>query len=173
LLPLPIVDKETGQPNHETLATHVALTGQSVNIADSAEMAESNFADPRVFKDYQTHSHLTIPLKNSQNQVIGVMQLLNAKDQESNQIIPFDQNLQRMMESFSSLAVAALEAYIREQQLKQEIKQLRIEIDEVKRQQQVAEITETDFFQDLKTRAEEIRRRGRRSRSGESGEPEA
>jgi 23S rRNA maturation mini-RNase III len=101
-----------------------------------------------------------------------VLQLINATDQESNQVIPFDQNLQRMMESFSSLAVAALEAYIREQQLKQEIKQLRIEIDEVKRQQQVAEITETDFFQELKAKAENIRRRGRRSKSGESDDAE-
>ncbi len=173
LMPLPMYDKSTGQANHENLATHVALTGQTVNIADAAQLTEASFADPRVFKGYQASSHLTIPLKNSQNQVIGVLQLINAKDQESDQIIPFDQNLQRMMESFSSLAVAALEAYIREQQLKQEIQQLRIEIDEVKRQQQVAEITETDFFQDLKAKADEIRRRGRRSRPGESGEAES
>ncbi len=172
LMPLPMYDQATGQPNHESLATHVALTGQSVNIADAAQMAEPSFADPRVFKGYQASSHLTIPLKNSQNHVIGVLQLINATDQESNQVIPFDQNLQRMMESFSSLAVAALEAYIREQQLKQEIKQLRIEIDEVKRQQQVAEITETDFFQELKAKAENIRRRGRRSKSGESDDAE-
>ena len=99
-----------------------------------------------------------------------MLQLVNAKEQESGQVIPFDQNLQRMMESFSSLAVAALEAYIREQRLKQEIQQLRIEIDEVKRQQQVAEITETDFFQDLKNKAEEIRRRGRRSGSDKTAE---
>jgi hypothetical protein len=97
------------------------------------------------------------------------MQLINAQD-ETGQIISFDQSLQRMMESFSSLAVAALEAYIREQSLKQEIKQLRIEIDEVKRQKQVEEIVETDFFQDLQAKAREIRRRGRRSRPDRSGE---
>jgi len=66
-----------------------------------------------------------------------------------------------MMESFSSLAVAALEAYIREQSLRQEIRQLRIEIDEVKRQQQVSEIVESDFFQDLQARARAMR--GRKS----------
>jgi hypothetical protein len=67
------------------------------------------------------------------------------------------------MESFSSLAVAALEAYVREQRLRQEIQQLRIEIDEAKRQQQVSEIVDTDFFQDLQTRARAMRDRRRQS----------
>ena len=152
------------------LALSGILSRQTINVADSEETPDSGFADPKIFKGYQAISHLTIPLKNSQEHVIGVLQLVNAKEQESGQVIPFDQNLQRMMESFSSLAVAALEAYIREQRLKQEIQQLRIEIDEVKRQQQVAEITETDFFQDLKNKAEEIRRRGRRSGSDKTAE---
>jgi hypothetical protein len=64
-----------------------------------------------------------------------------------------------MMESFSSLAVAALEAYIREQSLKQQIQQLRIEIDEAKRQKQVSEIVDSDFFQDLQEKARSIRSR--------------
>jgi hypothetical protein len=72
-----------------------------------------------------------------------------------------------MMESLSSLAVAALEAYLREQGLKQEIQQLRIEIDEVKRQKQVKEIVETDFFQDLQAKAATYRRRSRSHRPGQ------
>jgi hypothetical protein len=71
--------------------------------------------------------------------------------------------LQQMMESFSSLAVAALEAYVREQSLRQEIQQLRIEIDEAKRQQQVSEIVDTDFFSELQAKAREMRRRNRPS----------
>jgi hypothetical protein len=64
-----------------------------------------------------------------------------------------------MMESFSSLAAAALDAYIRESSLRQEIQQLRIEIDEAKRKQQVSEIVDTDFFQDLQSKALSIRSR--------------
>lgn len=166
MMPLPLYDKETGQPNHDTIATQVALSGESLNIADATQVEDQKFADLRVFSrssGYQAKSYLTLPLKNSEGHVIGVLQLINAQDTETGKIIPFDQNLQRMMESFSSLAVAALEAYIREQQLKQEIRQLRIEIDEVKRQKQVEEIVETDFFQELKNKAEQIRKRGRRS----------
>ena len=92
---------------------------------------------------------------------------------ESRQIIPFDPNIQQMMESFSSLAAAALDAYIRESSLRQEIQQLRIEIDEAKRKQQVSEIVDTDFFQDLQAKAHSIRsRRGKRKASEEESDPE-
>ena len=37
----------------------------------------------------------------------------------------------------------------RENKLKTEIKELRIEIDQIKRKKQVTEITESDYFQDL------------------------
>jgi CRP/FNR family transcriptional regulator, cyclic AMP receptor protein len=49
------------------------------------------------------------------------------------------------------------EVYNREQRLKQEVSELRIEIDEVKKARQVAEITETQYFQDLKNKALQLR----------------
>ncbi|MFQ6015459.1 MAG: hypothetical protein ACE5NP_08455, partial [Anaerolineae bacterium] len=58
-----------------------------------------------------------------------------------------------------SLAVAAFEAYIREQKLKEQIQQLRIEIDEVKKAKQAAEITETEYFRGLREHAAKIKRR--------------
>jgi hypothetical protein len=45
----------------------------------------------------------------------------------------------------------------REDKLRAELAQLRIEIDEEKRKQQVAEITETDYFQDLAREARRLR----------------
>lgn len=53
----------------------------------------------------------------------------------------------------------AEEVRAREQRLKRQVQQLKIEIDEAKRKQQVSEIIETDFFQDLQAKAREIRRR--------------
>jgi hypothetical protein len=86
-------------------------------------------------------------------------------------VVAFDANLERMMLSFSSLAVAALEAYIREQRLRQEIQQLRIEIDEVKRKKQVAEIVESDSFREIQEKARALRRRRQENeqRGGEQG----
>jgi methyl-accepting chemotaxis protein len=49
----------------------------------------------------------------------------------------------------------------REETLKQQVSELRIEIDQRKRQKQVREIVETDFFQDLQAKAKTIRSRHR------------
>jgi DNA repair ATPase RecN len=50
------------------------------------------------------------------------------------------------------------EVDLREEKLRQEVHQLRIRIDESKRQQQVEQLTETDFFQELQPKAGELRR---------------
>jgi CRP-like cAMP-binding protein len=49
------------------------------------------------------------------------------------------------------------EIYSREQRLKQEVAELRIEIDEVNKAHQVKEITETEYFQELKLKAYQLR----------------
>ena len=51
--------------------------------------------------------------------------------------------------------------YQREQKLIRQVEELKIEIDEVKRKKQVSEIVESDFFQDLRAKAREMRDRGR------------
>ena len=49
------------------------------------------------------------------------------------------------------------EVYAREQQLSQQLLQLRVEIDQTKRVREVAEIAETDYFQNLQKNAKDIR----------------
>jgi len=49
------------------------------------------------------------------------------------------------------------EVYNREQRLKQEVAELQIEIDQVKQDRQVAEITETDYFHQLREKARQLR----------------
>jgi HAMP domain-containing protein len=168
---MPLYDAQSGEPNRQDIATYAALTGEAVNIAQSdADSDDHLFAPLRIFDNgedsYQTVSQLTIPLKNNEQHVTGVLQLINAQEPATGNVIPFDSNLQQMMESFSSLAVAALEAYIRESSLRQEIQELRIEIDEVKRKKQVSEIVDTEMFQDLQSKARHMRDR-RRQQSGE------
>lgn len=53
------------------------------------------------------------------------------------------------------------EVQAREQRLRQQVQQLKIEIDEVKKARQVAEITETDYFQELQEKARKLRSRER------------
>lgn len=152
-IPYPPIPLYTaGQPNLAYYATRAVHSQQTINIfnddnsdQDAFWLTESN---------RQVNSYLTIPLKN-----VGVLQLLDAVEPDSGRVIPFDLNLQHSMESYSSLAVAALEAYIREQALRQEIRQLRIEIDEAKQRKQVDEIISSDFFSELQAKAQEIRQR--------------
>ncbi len=51
------------------------------------------------------------------------------------------------------------EVYAREESLKRQVAELRIEIDEAKKAQQVAEITDTDYFQQLRQKALDFRKR--------------
>jgi CheY-like chemotaxis protein len=158
--PLPLYDPATGQPNHHNVATHAALTGVSVNIPDAYRTEGFDFSGTRAFdraNNYRSKSFLAIPLKNPLGEVIGMLQLLNAQDPETGQIIPFDQTVQKLVESLSQLATVALEAYIREQKLKEQIQELRIVIDETRKAGQVAEITETEYFQNLREKAKTLR----------------
>jgi len=148
-----------GGANHSNVSTYAALTGKTVNIEDAYETKEFDFSGTRAFdrtNGYQSTSFLTIPLIGNEGNVLGVLQLINALNSKR-EIIPFDKNLQRLMESFSSLATAALEGYILEQNLRKEIQQLRIEIDAVKRTKQVDEITNTDYFKGLQEKAKTLR----------------
>src|SRR5436305_3734233 len=55
----------------------------------------------------------------------------------------------------------ARQVYAREQQLQQQVQQLRIEIDQERSAREVAEITESDYFQQLLGKADELRNRVR------------
>jgi GAF domain-containing protein len=158
LPPLSLND-EAGHPNQKNLATHAALTGKTVNLEDAYETTAFDLSFTRAFdktNGYLSVSFLTIPLKSNDGKVLGVLQLINPLNSKR-EIVPFDKNLQQLMESFSSLATAALEGYIEEQRLRNEIRELRIEIDAVKRAKQVDEITNTDYFKELQERAKTMR----------------
>jgi CHASE3 domain sensor protein len=129
-------------PEQISPIAYAALNGVPVNLADvSSADATFDLAPLHALVahySYEPVSLLALPLKNTRGDVLGVLQLMNARGSEAGEWVPFDENLQQMMVSFSSLAVAALESYIREQGLRQEIQQLRIEIDESTRQEQVS-----------------------------------
>jgi HAMP domain-containing protein len=61
----------------------------------------------------------------------------------------------------------------REAALKRTVMELRVEIDEAKRVQQVQEIVDTDFFRDLQAKASQMRQRRGRAGAAEAGEGSA
>lgn len=150
-----------GAPNMHNVATHTALTTETVNIQDAYEAEGFDFSGTKSFDErtgYRSKSFLTIPLLNSANHVIGVLQLINARSAESGEIIPFDRELHPIIESMAGLATVALEATIREERLRRQIADLRIEIDEKRREQDVERITDTQYFRKLRDRAKDFRK---------------
>ena len=67
-----------------------------------------------------------------------------------------DRALAAVADAVTSMVRAVQE---REEQLRREVADLRIQIDEKKRQRQVAEITETEYFSDLSQQARRLRKR--------------
>jgi GAF domain-containing protein len=160
--PLPLRDPISGAPNHRNVATYAALTGESVNIADAYCAAGFEFSGTLAFdrlSGYRSTSFLTVPLKNAEQRVIGVLQLLNAMHPASGTVVPFDAGDVPVIEALSTLAAAALEVYMREEGLRRQIRALHIEIDEAKRARQVAEITESDYFRSLQEKLRVLRTR--------------
>jgi HD-GYP domain-containing protein (c-di-GMP phosphodiesterase class II) len=101
----------TGSPNHAMVVSHAALSGETVNIPD-AYMAEGyDFSGTKKFDaktGYRSQSFLTVPMRNHENEVIGVLQLINALDQGNGAIIPFSRDDQQLLESLASQAAIAL-----------------------------------------------------------------
>ena len=160
LPPLNLHDPTTGEPNLKNIATSCALGAKSLSVADAYAAQGFDFSGARAFDqrmNYRTISVLCVPLKDTEGQVIGVLQLINAQDVETGRVIPFDEHLGKIIGLLGLLAAAALKSYLRVKKLTEELENLRIQIDEVKKERQVAEITGSDYFKNLQARAREMR----------------
>lgn len=63
------------------MAAYSALHGETVNIADAYTEAGFDFSGTRKFDEatgYRSKSFLTVPMKNHEHEIIGVLQLINA-----------------------------------------------------------------------------------------------
>jgi HD-GYP domain-containing protein (c-di-GMP phosphodiesterase class II) len=102
---------EDGKPNHSMVAAYAALTGKTVNIADAYTADGFDFTGTRNFDKktgYRSKSFLTVPMANHENEIIGVLQLINATDPQSGEVLPFSASDQRLAESLASQAAIAL-----------------------------------------------------------------
>ncbi|MDR0821638.1 MAG: GAF domain-containing protein [Oscillospiraceae bacterium] len=83
-----------------------AIENKIVNISDVYNSTEWDFAGPRNYDamtGYKTTSMLVIPMQNNRDEVIGVLQLINAQD-ENGKVTPFDSGYERVILSLSSQA---------------------------------------------------------------------
>ncbi len=100
-----------GEENHSNVVTHCALSGATINIADAYNEDGFDFSGTRSFDaqtGYRTQSMLTFPLKDHEQEIIGALQLINARDTASGEVIEFGQIEQQLAESLASQAAVAL-----------------------------------------------------------------
>ena len=100
-----------GEENHSNVVTHCVLSGETINIADAYNEDGFDFSGTREFDTktgYRTRSMLTFPLKDHEQEIIGVLQLINAQDPESDEVIAFSAVEQQLAESLASQAAVAL-----------------------------------------------------------------
>ena len=108
--PVHLYDKE-GQPIHSMVVSHSALSGETVNIPDAYTAEGYDFSGTKKFDaktGYRSQSFLAVPMRNHENEIIGVLQLINAQDRESGAIVPFSSDDQQLLESLASQAAIAL-----------------------------------------------------------------
>ena len=112
-IPFPPVNKyfDDGEPNLSNVSAYAAITGETINIEDAYEEKGYDFSGAKAYdksSGYRSMSFLTMPLKNHENEIIGVMQLINATDKNTGEVISFTPEVQEQVESIASQGAVAL-----------------------------------------------------------------
>lgn len=117
--PLPLRDA-AGEENTSMVAAYAALKGRTVAIADAYQEEGFDFSGTQAFDrrtGYRSISFLTVPMKNHEDDIIGVFQLINARDGGTGMVVPFSETDLRLAESLASQAAMALTNRLLLQQL--------------------------------------------------------
>jgi HD-GYP domain-containing protein (c-di-GMP phosphodiesterase class II) len=102
---------DNGRPNNSMVVAYSVLRDETVNIADAYAAEGFDFTGTKSFDKktgYRSTSFLTVPMKNHEDEIIGVLQLINAKDRVTGKIVPFSEADQHLAESLASQAAVAL-----------------------------------------------------------------
>jgi HD-GYP domain-containing protein (c-di-GMP phosphodiesterase class II) len=93
------------------VVAHVALNDVTVNIADAYIAEGFDFSGTKNFDaktGYRSRSFLSVPMRNHEHEIIGVLQLINALDEKTGEVKQFSKDDQQLLESLASQAAIAL-----------------------------------------------------------------
>ena len=109
--PLPLYDS-SGQPNLHSVASYAVHEKRLVHVHDAYDVDGFDFSGTKEFdrrSGYRSKSFLTIPLINGREQVIGVLQLLNAMDPATSEVVPFAAEHRETVAALAAQAALALD----------------------------------------------------------------
>ena len=98
--------RDDGEENHHNVASHAFLTGETFNITDAYDNDQFDFSGTRKFDEangYRSKSFLTVPLKPLGGDVLGVLQLINARQKGY-----FTNDMEEFVKALSASAATAL-----------------------------------------------------------------
>ena len=110
LPPISLYDDE-GNTNNKMVAAYAVNSAQTVNIEDAYVNEDFDFSGTRNFDKkmgYRSTSFLTVPMTNHEHDIIGVLQLINTIDKNTNKIISFSALDQQLIESLASQAAVII-----------------------------------------------------------------
>ncbi|MBF9018226.1 MULTISPECIES: HD domain-containing phosphohydrolase [unclassified Oceanispirochaeta] len=110
LPPVPL-SKEDGTPNKSNASSHAAITGEIINIHDVYKAENFDFSGTQTYdrlNNYHSKSMLVIPMKNMSGLLIGVIQLINARERDTPRVQPFSEFSETLIVSLASQAAVAL-----------------------------------------------------------------
>ncbi|MDK9699537.1 MAG: HD domain-containing protein [bacterium] len=112
-VPIPFADVPLyidGAENHSNVSAHVALTGRIINLPDVYVAEGFDFRGTRIFDEktgYRSKSMLVFPLRNHENEIVAVMQLINVTDSNGT-IFPFAKENELLTLSLATQAAVAI-----------------------------------------------------------------
>lgn len=109
---VPLYDPTTGEPMDGYVSSYVALKNELIIIDDVYKETRFDLTGTKEFSEltgFRTVSVLTVPLSPRSDEVIGVLQLMNALDPETGAVIPFPSELISYVEALAAQSAVALE----------------------------------------------------------------
>ncbi len=103
--------KKNGSLNDKLVASYAALHDKSVNIDDVYQENNFDFSGTKKFdkkSGYRCKSLIAVPMKDHEDTVIGVLQLINAIDSESKKVCCFSKKDEHLLQSLASQAAVFL-----------------------------------------------------------------
>lgn len=94
----------------ENVCSYAAIHQEVVNISDVYASSQFDFSGPRQYDSltgYRTQSQLVVPLANNENELIGVLQLINAMDKKGN-VIAFNEVYEIIIRALGAIAAIEL-----------------------------------------------------------------
>ncbi len=109
--------------NEQNICSYAAIHREIVNVPDVDNSDRFDFSGPKRYDaltGYHTRSQLVIPLENNENELIGVLQLINAMDQDGT-VIPFDEQYDIIIRSLGSMAAIELTNLLHMEEMKAQL----------------------------------------------------